>query len=273
MKYNTYKINKLGYEILKNSRALLQEYIADLDTELKVIKRKTILVIPGGGYNVVSQREGEEVALVLLGKGYNVYLLKYTSRTEDSTVVFPQQLLEALASIKFIKDHSKENYASEEINLVGFSAGGHLAGCIGLLGNNNEFKSMLGLSKYDFTITSMGLIYAVISANISTHLGTYQNSVSSKYSKEFLSLDQYVTTSSPRLFMASTSNDDIVNIQNSLLISTKYALLGNNFELHVFEKGPHGFSLANEVLQYKAGELQKYIPFWIELYDDFLKRS
>ena len=62
-------------------------------------KRKTLLICPGGGYQFVSEREGEPVALHFLAAGYNVFVLHYSVDTHR----FPAQLCEVAAAVELIR--------------------------------------------------------------------------------------------------------------------------------------------------------------------------
>ena len=48
--------------------------------------RPCMIIVPGGGYRFVSQREGEIVARTFYDKGYNTFVLTYTT---DLTMTEP----------------------------------------------------------------------------------------------------------------------------------------------------------------------------------------
>ena len=72
MKYNTIKLN-VPYERAgldgSGCEPVLVEYIAHQSPEIGKKNRPAVLIIPGGGYDWVSDREGEPVAFALLTKG------------------------------------------------------------------------------------------------------------------------------------------------------------------------------------------------------------
>ena len=108
----------------KTSRA--QFYILDtLPDEMKIQKRPIILICPGGGYHMVSYREGEPLAMHFLSLGYHACVLQYSVSPE---AFYPTQLLEVTESVRQIHEHAKEWYIdTKKIVLAGASAGGHLA--------------------------------------------------------------------------------------------------------------------------------------------------
>ena len=103
--------------------AWMDAYIADA---VSGFTRRALLVIPGGGYwDVCSEREGEPIAMAFLPHGYNAFVLHYTVGRKKP---FPTQLLEAAEAISLIKARAAEyGHGEDEVFVVGFSAGGHLA--------------------------------------------------------------------------------------------------------------------------------------------------
>ena len=105
----------------------MDTYIAE---PMKNFIRKALLIIPGGAYEYCSARESEPVAMAFMPYGYNAFVLHYTVGV-DSGRAFPTQLIEATLAIKHIKDHAEEyGIDPEQLFVVGFSAGGHLAGAV-----------------------------------------------------------------------------------------------------------------------------------------------
>ncbi|MDR2827894.1 MAG: alpha/beta hydrolase [Acholeplasmatales bacterium] len=268
--YNIYKETKIQY--LKDTKATLTSYIPEYNTEMGNIKRHTVLVIPGGGYDRVSKREGEPVALYYLSLGYNVFVLDYTTK-EKEVRKFPYQLLESMAAVILVnKITTQYDGTRNDISVVGFSAGGHLACSLGLLGNNEKFKKMLDVSE-DIKVKNMILAYPVISHNVPTHEGSFNNLVSTEYSYSDISLEQYVKEDSPSLFIWATSTDESVPIQNTLVLCHKYAVLKKKFELHIYEKGNHGLSLATMQVCANYKELDPNIKDWIRLSSCFIEKQ
>ena len=81
-------------------------YIADNFEEIDINrKHPAILILPGGGYGFVSNRENEPVALKFLAEGICVFTLKYSVAPG---AVFPQALCEAALAMDYIRSHAKE---------------------------------------------------------------------------------------------------------------------------------------------------------------------
>ena len=87
-------------------------------------KRPCMVICPGGGYGMCSQREGEPIALHFLKEGYNVFVLRYSVAPNR----FPTQLREVAALMELIYENADAWHCdTEHIAILGFSAGGHLA--------------------------------------------------------------------------------------------------------------------------------------------------
>lgn len=124
----------------ENTSVELFLYIIDNSVELKPDRQRPIIIIcPGGGYCMTSDREAEPVALQYLAMGYHTAILRYSVKPAK----YPAALLELGTAVKYLKEHAREYHIDpRNIFLQGFSAGGHLAGCLGVLWNT----PWLGLS-------------------------------------------------------------------------------------------------------------------------------
>src|SRR5699024_5216593 len=95
-----------------------------------------------GGYAFLSDREGEPVALRFAGLGYAAFVLRYHTAPQAHYPIPQRQLLSA---IDHVRTHAQEYHVdSSAIVAMGFSAGGHLAGCAALLWNRPEIVRPLG---------------------------------------------------------------------------------------------------------------------------------
>lgn len=87
-------------------------------------KHPCLLICPGGGYAMCSQREADPIAYHFLPEGYNVFVLNYSVAPSR----FPTQLREVAAAMELIYRYAEEWHCdSTRVEIMGFSAGGHLA--------------------------------------------------------------------------------------------------------------------------------------------------
>lgn len=215
--------------------ATLEGYLLDCEITLgQDTARPAVLVCPGGGYLYCSPREGEPVALSYAARGFHAFVLRY-STGRDAAGFLP--LKEVSWAIGYIREHAAQwNIAPEKIAVCGFSAGGHLALSAGLLSENKPNAMILG-----YPATSCP---NVPGADFMLKLLEGRENVTDEDAKKY-DLPAHVTENAPPMFIAATAEDVLTSICTMPLVNA-YNSLGLKYELHIFQYGPHGYSLANE---------------------------
>ncbi len=81
------------------------------------------------------------------------------------------------------------------------------------------------------------------------------------------SITDYVDAKTPPAFIFASSEDTCVPIENSLAFATALDKAKVPFEMHIFEKGNHGFSLATPVVcsNRTALEANRFAVVWFEM--------
>lgn len=222
-------------------------------------KRPAMLVCAGGGYRGVSAREQEPVIVKFLAQGYNVFSLDYSVMP----VGYPSQVLEAAMAMAFIRENADEFFVrTDKVGIIGFSAGGHLAGSIGTLYKDEVVKDYLGEKASLCRPDAMVLCYPVVVAGQYAHKGSIN--VLSHEDLEVvkkISLDNNVDAETPPTFLWHTGTDGAVPVENSLIFAKKLRDNGVKFELHVFEDGDHGLSVAT----LESNRVHEHVQKWVEL--------
>jgi len=241
----------------------LEVYIAD---KIGEYVRDAILVIPGGGYSqICSEREGEPIGMAFMPYGYNAFVLHYSVGEGN---VFPKQLIQASKAVKYIKDNAERfNINPDRVFAVGFSAGGHLAGSLGIMWDKKEIYDAVNMEFGYNKPTGVMLIYPVV--NASSHKSSIQNLLGKEEPSEadikLTALDVNVNENSAPAYIMHTVTDRLVSVRGSLLLAEAYHAAGVSFELHIYPDAPHGIALGNEIT---AGKTQKFnnpaIAKWIE---------
>ena len=151
----------------------LRAYISDIMPEVQYSKkRKAILVIPGGGYTFVADREGEPIAYEFLANGYNAFVLTYSVKENCE---FPSPLIEASIAMKYIKDNADEFHINkDDISVIGFSAGGHMAALLGTMWHTKYVYDNIDMEYGYNKPKAMILAYPVILSGPDTHKGTIE---------------------------------------------------------------------------------------------------
>lgn len=255
--------------------APLTAYVPDNFPELGMDRRRPALIIcPGGGYEFVSDREGEPVALRFAGLGYAAFLLRYHTAPQARWPVPQRQLL---AAIDYVRTNCGRYHVDPEaVVVLGFSAGGHLALCAGTMWNKPEIYRALKKKSPAFRPDGMVLCYPVVSSGPAAHRESFQNLLGERYGDlvETVSLEKRVTRKTPPAFLWHTADDTLVPVENSLLLVKALEARGVPCELHVYPHGIHGQSLADHTV-YAPGDMRRLsvaCAVWVERCDAWLRR-
>jgi acetyl esterase/lipase len=259
------------------SSATLSVYARDLSHELDLgAAYPAVLICPGGGYEFTSDREAEPVAMEFLAKGYQVFVVRYSV----APAVYPAALTEAAAALLWVRRHAEEYHVDPgRVLCMGFSAGGHLAGSLGMLWDEPAVREALQLEDASaLRPDALCLCYPVITSGKFAHRGSFDNLLGERREDQTmlakLSLENAVRPDMPPVFLWHTADDDTVPVQNSLMLAAALKEKGVPFELHVYASGPHGLSLASKASQTKGQEAQVdcHIAGWTRLCDEWMQR-
>ena len=258
-----------------NNDSYLTTYCPDNYSEYSTgVKRKALIVIPGGGYAFCSDREAEVVALRFTGYDIASFVLKYSI---VPNIKYPNPLEEALAAIAYVRKNATKYHIDENsISVVGFSAGGHLAASASCYYDDKEILNKLGLKEEDTKVNGCILGYPVIT--VDGHYETIKN-VSENGRPDLLdkfSIEKHVTSKFPKTFFYHTSDDNVVDVKNSLILASELHKCNVPFEMHVYPFGPHGSSVSDKSVYYRENKefLEALEPNtdWVKLAIDFIKR-
>ncbi|MDR0221471.1 MAG: alpha/beta hydrolase [Lachnospiraceae bacterium] len=257
MKYET-------HTLIKGSSATLTTYLHENSVEILTKTRPFILVIPGGGYEMVSEREAEPVVNEFYRLGYHAGVLRYSVGEKAGNM---QPLKEGITAMKMIRDHAKAWHVSE-VAVMGFSAGGHLAACIGTMYNEPKLVSALGFDTAKCRPDALVLSYAVLSSAAHTYDGFFASFTGTEDENEhrFYSPELRVNQDTPPTFIWQTVDDDIVPVENALLFISALQSNQVSYEAHLFRGAVHGISVCNEQTDY----VDDHCGQWIDLCGEWL---
>lgn len=227
-------------------------------------KRPALIVVPGGGYGMVSKRESEPIAHAFFAKGFQVFILTYIA---GEGVNYPEHLLELSSAVDFVKKHAAEfSVNPNEVFAVGFSAGGHLVG--NLCVEHQEVSNKAGVA-LDCKLTAAGLCYPVIS-KINGHQGSYEFLLSN-YTEEAkaellktLNLNEAVNEHTPPAFIWATATDGAVPADNAIRYALALAQKGIAYELHIYPEGVHGLSTCDKEVNINHNWDMKRMSRWVD---------
>ena len=211
-----------------------------------------IIIAPGGAFHALAfDHEGTEVAKRLNAKGITAFVLKYRLVHDDpahpensignlmatgnfkkldsiNAPVIPLALRDGLTAVKYIRGHAAEyKIDPNKIGFMGFSAGGTLTMSV-VYSATNE-------SRPDFVAP----IYA------------YEKAI----------IGSTVPTAKTPIFIAAASDDDLGFATHSVAIYLKWLAANQPAELHMYEKGKHGFGTKKQGLP---------VDTWMDRFTDWL---
>jgi acetyl esterase/lipase len=234
--------NKMGNEDADNPTLTI--YLADKD----IATGAAVAIFPGGGYtHVAMDHEGHQVAQWLNTFGVSAIIVKYR---HGPRYLHPTPLNDAKRAIRTVRFRAPEwNIDPHRIGVLGFSAGGHLASTAGTHFDYGDSLSTDPVEAISSRPDFMILIYPVISMNSEfTHQGSKKNLLgenSDPQLVESLSTDLAVTPETPPTFMVHSFHDQAVPAENSVRFYLAMRKAGVPVELHLFEKGGHGYGLGS----------------------------
>lgn len=241
----------------------LEGYLLDCRLTLgQETNRPAVIVCPGGGYVYCADSEGEPVAVQYAARGFHSFVLRYSIGQKAAGFAPLQEISWAIGLLR--ENAELWHIDPDKIAVCGFSAGGHLALSSGLLGENKPNAMILG--------------YPAVScpnfpgADFMLKFLTGKESVTDEDAKAFDLVPQ-ITKDAPPVFLMATAEDFLTSI-GALPVARKYASLRLPYELHIFNFGPHGMSLAQDV---SANGSSRYLDpsfsHWHELSVQWLHRT
>lgn len=241
MKYEKILLKKLT-NINVGDEAYVEIYLNKNNPETNSFKRNAMVVIPGGGYAMCSQRESDPIALRYLAEGFNCFVLNYTTN-----VCYPEPQLELAIFIDYIVKHAEElEVYKDHISIVGFSAGGHLTASYALL--YEELAKMINVEASTIRPHSILLGYPVttfeVTATHSFTKGVITNGNDETLVKK-LTIPENVTSNYPPTYIWTTKEDVVVPPVNSIMLYENLKTKGVKCRLDLYEHGIHGGSLCS----------------------------
>ncbi|WP_194775351.1 alpha/beta hydrolase [Pararhodonellum marinum] len=224
---------------------------------------QAVIICPGGGYWILAAgHEGSDVAEEFTRKGIAAFVLKYRLPNDESMIdktIGPLQ--DAQRAIQMVRENAdKWNINPDQIGILGFSAGGHLAATAGtqyqrvVIDNPNQTSL-----RPDFMV----LVYAVVSFDPDiSHSGSAKNLLGENPTKEMLDLysnEKHVNENTPPTYLVH-AKDDNVSIKNSYVMEAKlkehHIPVGTTY----FEEGGHGYGMNNPTSSVKwMDEVEKWM--------------
>jgi acetyl esterase/lipase len=207
------------------------------------------VIFPGGSYaGLTFDFEGKQQAQFFVEHGIAAFVVKYRIPSDQTMVnksIGPLQ--DAQQAMRFVRLHAKEwNLDASRVGVVGFSAGGHLASTLATHFNHAYVDNPDHVNlRPDFLV----LIYPVISMDKRiTHMDSRNSLLGPNPSEDQVRLfsnDLQVSSETPPTLLIHATDDQLVDVDNSIVFYEALRHAGVPVEMHLLEKGQHGFFLTS----------------------------
>lgn len=292
----------------KQKSAVLSTYILNGEISYGIKrKRPAIIICPGGGYLTTATKEGEAVAVEFMAQGYHCFVLEYSTYFKNrmtnlaevppinSEAHYPRQVIELMESMHLIHENAEEwNIETDNVFVLGFSAGGHIAISLGNRWNDNKLMDQLPFIPQGDELKPKGVIlgYPMLHGDIAEYIiskAAEGNLI--KYQTKYIydclygtdrpaqeQLDKVdmifsINSDTPPVFIWTTSSDEIINSQSATQFVQRMQEKQIECEYHLFEEGKHGLSLATDLYTNSADGINVDVNVWVILAKNWLKRQ
>jgi acetyl esterase/lipase len=181
----------------------------------------SVIICPGGSYCYLGMKhEGHEVAEYLQKQGIAAFVLRY--RTGISGNRHPAMIQDLQRSIQIVKEMCPTyDLSPDKVGVMGFSAGGHLAGTAATYFDTNFMEALDIIPQVSLKPAFVAMIYPVITMQQDSivHKRSRRNLLGyfcrKKEMEDYMSLEKHVPDGMPPVFLLQCKNDQTVHYRNS----------------------------------------------------------
>ena len=222
-----------------------------------------VVIFPGGGYGCKASHEGPVIGEWFQSIGITSFVVDY----RVAPYKHPAQIADAMRAVKVVRFYAdKFDIDRNKIAVMGFSAGGHLAGSVSVHYDKVMYEPTDRIDKESCRPDASILCYSVIDMGKYRHDGSRANLMGQcppESMAELMSLHKQVNKNTPEAFIWHTSTDEAVPVMNSLLYAEALSRENIPYEMHIYPVGHHGLGLSAE-LPYVA-KWQEDLKAWLKL--------
>lgn len=227
----------------------------------------SLLITPGGGYKwVVMDKEGYECAARFAAAGVTVFVASYRLPADGWAAGPAAPLQDAQRALRLVRSLAPD---PERVGVMGFSAGGHVAGCLGLMWDRPVYAPVDPIDALSARPDLTVLMYPVATMRAGfAHPGSREQLLGAAPTAEqepLWSLEDNARLDAPPTFLLHAGDDASVPVENSLRLHDALRSAKVPTEMHLFEEGGHGFGL-----RFTGG---KPVAAWPDLVEAWWKRK
>jgi len=208
-----------------------------------------MLMLPGGGYQrVVIDKEGIESAERFNEAGVTVFILLYRLPHEGHENGADVPLQDAQRSLRLIRSLANDYQLDpDRVGVIGFSAGGHLAGSISTRFDADVYALRDAADAISARPAFSVLAYPVARmSGPAVHEGSRDRLIGAAPEAETVAIYDIAEAArpdAPPIFLFHAADDEAVPVANALDVFAANRAAGVEAELHVFSEGGHGFGI------------------------------
>lgn len=288
-----------GEEPTEEHPATYTAYIADAPTSNPQAKRPAMVVCGGGAFHHVVAHEKEPVAFAFLDRGYQVFVLDYvTTSTGDVSYPHPEaDLAKMVAAVRANADAWRVD--ADRVAVIGFSAGAFVCAALATGWRTGPFAALCGARPDQIRPDAAVLCYPLLDLRVVRDEQLRDPRIDLRVPKtggktgRDLVMDYLATVAGgegddERLaqiapvchvdrytaptFIWGCADDRTCPVEQVHDFAGALARSGVAHEVHVFDQGGHGLSVANANTLTDNAVEQEVVRPWIGLAHAFLSR-
>lgn len=208
-----------------------------------------LLIIPGGGYSwVVIEKEGYEGARWFSRRGVTTYVLRHRLPHQGWAAGADTPLQDAQRAARIIRARAtQDGIDPARLTVMGFSAGGHVAGSLATRSSARVYEPIDATDEISARPDLSALMYPVITMRLPhAHPGSRRNLLGETPTEQRVaaySLETAPPVDTPPTFLMHAADDPSVPVENTLNYAAALRAAHVPVEMHMFERGGHGFGL------------------------------
>lgn len=228
---------------------------------------RAVLVIGGGGYfRIQLWKESSPAARWLQIRGYTVFELIHRLPNDGWEAAAP--FADAQRAMKIIRTRASEfGLRPDRIGIMGFSAGGHLAGFTALQPRRKFYDGADAFEAASARPDFAALLFPVVSLRKPFDTTRTRKEIvgdkADPAAEAAWSLDTYAAKDAPPMILFSSADDPTTPPGHNIALFEALRAAGATPELHIFAEGGHGWGL---------GTPAQTLSQWPDLFDAWMAR-